>query len=128
MDAVIKVAAVALIAALCTLLVKSKNSEQSFLLGITAAVVICTAAIGFSESIIDFIKELIDLSALSSAIFLPVFKCLGIAVITKLVCELCKDAGQSGIASAVEYMGAIAAVYTSLPLLETTLDLLVNIT
>ena len=128
MELLIKVAAIALVAALCTLLIKSKNSEQAFLLGIAAAVIICLTAMQFMGNIASFVKELIDLTDVSSAVFLPVIKCLGIAIITKLVCELCKDAGQGGIASAVEYMGAVAAVYTALPLLETTLNLLVNIT
>lgn len=127
MDILIKIAAIALVAALCTLLIKSKNSEQAFLLGISAAVIICLAAMKFMGDIVSFIKELVELSGISQAVFLPVVKCLGIAIITKLVCELCKDAGQGGIASAVEYTGAVAAVYTSLPLIETVIDLLVNI-
>ena len=126
MDVVIKLAAVALVAALCTLLIKSKNSEQAFLLGTASAVIICLAAMKFLGDIVDFAKELIALSNVSSAVFLPVIKCIGIAIVSKLVCELCKDAGQAGIASAVEYTGAVAAVYISLPLLETILDLLVN--
>lgn len=128
MELLIKVAAIALVAALCTQLIKSKNSEHAFLLGIAAAVIICLTAMQFMGNIVSFVKELIDLTDVSSAVFLPVIKCLGIAIITKLVCELCNDAGQGGIASAVEYMGAVAAVYTALPLLETTLNLLVNIT
>lgn len=126
MEIVIKIAAVALVAALCTLLIKSKNSEQAFMLGIAAAVLLTSAAAGFLSEIIDFIKELIDLSNLSGTVFLPVIKCVGIAIITKLSCELCKDAGQAGIASAVEYIGSVAAVYTALPLLKTTIQILVN--
>lgn len=128
MNVIIKIAAIALVSALCTLLIKSRNSEQAFLLGTAAAVIICITAMEFLGDTVDFIKEMIELSNVSSAVFLPVIKCMGIAIITKLVCELCKDAGQAGIASAVEYMGAVAGVYTSLPLLKTTLNLLVNIT
>lgn len=128
MDIVIKISAVALIAALCTLLIKSKNSEQVFLLGIAAAVVILGTVMRFMSDIAEFMRELIELSGISSAVFLPIIKCMGIAVITKLSFELCKDAGQAGIASAVEYAGAVAAVYTALPLLKTTINLLVNFT
>lgn len=126
MELIIKISAVALISALCTLLIKRQNSEQSFMLGIAAAVVIFLAVFGFLSEISDFIKELISLSGVSASVFLPVIKCMGIAIITKLVCELCKDAGQAGIASAVEYSGSVAAVYTALPLLKTTIKLLVN--
>lgn len=128
MDIIIKIAAVALIAALCTLLIKSKNTEQAFMLGIAAAAIILGAVFRFMSEITDFLKQLIELSDLSSAVFAPVIKCMGIAIITKLCCELCKDAGQAGISSAVEYAGAVAAVYTTLPLLKTTIQLLVNFT
>lgn len=128
MDIIIKVSAAALIAAIATLLIKSKNSEQAFMLGIAAAAVILIAVFGLMGEISDFLRELISLSGQSSAVFLPIVKCMGIAIITKLSFELCRDAGQAGIASAVEYAGAVAALYTVLPLLKTTIKLLVSFT
>ena len=76
----------------------------------------------------DFVSGIIKSSGLPSAIFVPIIKCVGIAVLTKLVCNLCRDAGQNGTSSAVEYLGSAAMVYAAMPLLQTLLKTLEGLT
>ncbi len=47
-----------------------------------------------------------------------VFKSLGLAFIVQLVSDVCKDVGESAIASKVELAGKIAILVISLPLFE----------
>lgn len=124
MDILIKAAAVSLICVSCSLAIKSKNPELSYALTILCAVSLCISAVGMLSVISDFVISVMDKSALPSAVYVPVIKCAGIAVITKLISNLCKDAGQSGASAAVEYLGSTAAVFTALPLTETMLKTL----
>lgn len=128
MEIMAKAAAIALLGAACSLLIKTKNPEYSFALTALCAVCICCAAFGMISSLVDFISEVIKNSGLPAAVFVPVIKCVGIAVLTKLICGLCKDAGQSGTSAAVEYLGGAAAVFTALPLLQTLLKTLEGLT
>ena len=119
MDIVIKAAAIAVVSALCILLIKKSNQE---LAALAAAAVICFAAVRLFESILELVRYTILQTGLSSALFLPIIKCVGIAVVVKVASGLCKDAGQSGIASALEMLGSAAALFTALPLIYSLLE------
>ena len=51
----------------------------------------------------------------------PVLKCIGIGMITHLAAQVCRDAQQGSIASAVELCGTLCALYISLPLIRSLL-------
>lgn len=124
MDIVIKGAAVGIISALCALLIKKSNQEIGLVIAIAASAVICIAAAELFGSISDLIRYAISKSGLSSAIFLPIIKCVGIAIIVNISASLCKDAGQAGIASAVDVLGAAVAVFTALPLIKSLIEII----
>lgn len=124
MDIVIKGAAVGIISAVCALLIKKSNQEIGLVIAIAASAVICIAAAELFGSISDLIRYAISKPGLSSAIFLPIIKCVGIAIIVNISASLCKDAGQAGIASAVDVLGAAAAVFTALPLIKSLIEII----
>lgn len=124
MEVLTKAAAIALLSAACCLTIKAKNPEISFALTVVCAVCVCFAAVGMLTDIVDFINSVMDKSALPTAVFLPVIKCVGIALITRLISNLCMDAGQNGTSAAIEYLGSAAAVFTALPLMQTMLKTL----
>ena len=122
MDIVIKAAAIAVVSALCILLIKKSNQELGLAAALAAAAVICFAAVRLFESILELVRYTILQTGLSSALFLPIIKCVGIAVVVNVTSGLCKDAGQSGIASALERLGSAAALFTALPLIYSLLE------
>ena len=124
MEIVIKAAALALIAAVCALLIKKSNPEISFAVAVIAAAVICAAAAPAIGEIKSFTQDIVGKTEISPAVFLPVIKCVGIALVVKLSGELCRDAGQSAAASALEYLGCAAALITALPLVRSMLGVL----
>lgn len=128
MEFMTKAAAVSLICAVCSLLIKAKNPEYSFVLNALCAVCICIAAAGVISSFGEFVSDVIKQSGLPASVFSPIIKCVIIAVITKLICSLCKDAGQNGTSAAIEYLGSAAAVLTALPLLQMLLKTLERMT
>lgn len=122
MEIVIKAAAIAIISALCILLIKKSNQEIALASALAAAAVICFASVWLLESVLELVRYAISQTGLSSALFLPILKCVGIAIVVKVTTALCKDAGQSGIASAVEMLGSAAALFTALPLISSLLE------
>ena len=62
-----------------------------------------------------------------AAVVAPVVKTTGIAILTRLAAELCRDAKESGIAAFVETAGAACALCAALPLLETVLDMVTGL-
>ena len=57
----------------------------------------------------------------SAAYAAPILKCVGIAMAARLGSDVCRDAGQTAVASSLETCGAVCALYVSLPLLKALL-------
>ncbi len=122
MDIVIKAAAIAVIAVLCILLVRKSNQELSLAAALAVTAVICIAAVQMLAEIVELIKYAINLAGLGGAVFAPVLKCTGIAIVVHIGSGLCKDAGQNSVASSLELVGSAAALFTALPLMRSLLD------
>ena len=122
MELLIKAGAAAFVAAVIALLIRGKNPELAYALAVVCAVLISISAASVLSDIKELVSELILASGLSASVYAPVVKCVAIAFLTRLICDTCRDAGQSGVSSAVEYLGSAAAVFTVLPLLRSMLS------
>lgn len=128
MELVFKAAAISVVAAAAALAIKDSSKELSYALMSIATVVICISGLKAMDGIKELLTELVEGTGLSSAMFLPLIKCVGIALTVKVAASLCRDAGQSAVAAATEYIGAVAAVATALPLMTTMLRTLRELT
>ena len=123
MEFLIKGSVIGVIASVLGLLLKKNTPEFALLLTISAA----AAIIGFSLSVLgnikDFVYEIAEKGAVNSALLTPLVKCVGISVCAKLASDICKDAGFSASASAVELVASAAALYAALPLMRAVLKM-----
>lgn len=122
MESVVRLAAAAVAAALCAVVVKQHAREVGAVLALAAGALLLGAALGAIEEVRALVDELGELIGLSPAVLAPVLKTVGIAILTRIAAELCRDAGEGGIAAAAETAGAAAAVLTALPLLRAVLS------
>lgn len=117
-----EIAALAVAAALCALVVKREAGGAALVLGLAAGAVILGQVLGAAEAVRALMDELGERAGLSPAVLDPVIKTVGIAILTRISSEVCRDAGESGIAAAVETAGAVLALWIALPLLRAVLD------
>ena len=122
MESVVRLAAAAVAAALCAVVVKQHARGGRAGLALAAGALLLGAALGAIEEVRALADELGELIGLSPAVLAPVLKTVGIAILTRIAAELCRDAGEGGIAAAAETAGAAAAVLTALPLLRAVLS------
>ena len=122
MESVVRLAAAAVAAALCAVVVKQHAREVGAVLALAAGALLLGAALGAIEEVRAMADELGELIGLSPAVLAPVLKTVGIAILTRIAAELCRDAGEGGMAAAAETAGAAAAVLTALPLLRAVLS------
>ena len=122
MESVVRLAAAAVAAALCAVVVKQHAREVGAVLALAAGALLLGAALGAIEEVRALADELGELIGLSPAVLAPVLKTVGIAILTRIAAELCRDAEEGGIAAAAETAGAAAAVLTALPLLRAVLS------
>ena len=125
MTLLMKAAALGLTGAVTALLLK-KNAPE---LGLCLSIAVTLAAAGLAVELLGQLQEIValarDQTGLSPAVVGPVLKCVGIGAVTRLAADLCKDAGQGAVASAVELCGAACAMGAALPLIRSLL-LMIN--
>lgn len=123
----VRLGAIAVVAVLCAVVVKKNAQEIGIALVLVAGVLILSQVIGQLEGVRGLMDTLADAGGISDAVLAPVFKTVGIAIITKLTAELCRDAKESGIAAFVETAGAITALWVAIPLLRTVLSMIMGL-
>ena len=120
-------AALCVIGALLAVVVRRGSPETALLVTLAAAAVVLLFLSGSLEELTDFLRELAENSGVSLALFGPLYKTVAIALVVKVGAGLCRDAGESALASVVETAGAVCALLVSLPLLRAVLELLMEL-
>lgn len=124
MELIIKAAAIAVVGAVLSLVMKKTSPEMALVLAVSLAMLVIYIAVDAMKSLTDFVETLSDTANLSPAILTVVLKTVGIAILTKLSADICRDAGQSSVASGLELTGAAASLYVALPLMRTVFSMI----
>lgn len=127
MTDILKLAAIAIVAAICAVVVKKNVQDLGLVLALAAGILILSQALGAVNSIRDMLETLADTAGLAPAILAPVIKTVGIAIVTHISAEVCRDAKEGGIAAFLETAGAICALMVALPLMRSVLDMVVGL-
>ena len=116
MALVTQAAALCVIAALLGLVLRRSNPEITLLLALAAAAAVLLA---LAEPLTELLRFLERLT--------PLYKTVGIALVVKVGGGLCRDAGESALAAALEFAGTVCALLTALPLLRAVLELITEL-
>jgi stage III sporulation protein AD len=127
MEQAFQIAALCVTGSLLALLLKRTNPEQALLLTLAVALVAFLFLSGFLQELMKFLEELSDKTGVNQQLFIPLYKTLGIALVVKIGGNLCRDAGESALASVIETAGTICALLVALPLLRTVLSILMEL-
>ena len=121
MELAVKCAALAIFSALVSLMIRRMNPEFSFALAAVTVVTLLIASASLLEKTISSFREAEKIFADTTMQMRPMLKCLGIAAASRLGADLCRDASQAALASAVELAGTLCAVAVSMPMIFTML-------
>lgn len=124
MESIMQIAAIAVAAALCALVVKKQAPEIGMVLGLLAGALILLLSYPAMKSIKELMTTLSETADLAPAALTPVIKTVGIAIVTKLAAEVCRDAKEGGIASFLETAGAVLALVVCVPLIDGVLSMI----
>ena len=127
MSDIIKVAAAAVAAAICAVVVRRQAPELGLALTVCAGAVIVLYCSGAIRAAMELMDKLVEAGGLSAQVAEPVIKTAGIAIVTRLAADFCRDAKEGGLASAVELAGTALALVTVLPLMSAVVDLLTGL-
>lgn len=123
MNAVYGVAAAALVTALLALTLRGYRPEFALLVSLGGSVLLLLAALPYFADIVEFLRTASVYIGEAGDALRILFKTLGVAVVTQLAADLCRDAGESAMAGKVELCGKAAVLALSLPLASDLLRL-----
>lgn len=115
-------AAFCICSAILAVLLKQHCREQSMMIAIAACTAIMVSAASFAASMIDELRDIFSTAGISDNYISLMFKAAAICLITQITSELCRDSGESAIASAAEMWGRGAVTFISLPLVKALLE------
>lgn len=127
MGVIEQVAAVAVTGAICAVVIKKQTPDMALVVTLCAVALILGTAMAVLEPVRELMDTLGERSGLSAAVLAPVVKTVGIALLTKVCAELCRDANENGIAAAAEIAGGACALLVCLPLFQAVLDLILEL-
>ena len=119
-----QIAAVGLICAVLSLAVRSWRPEFSIYISAASGLVLFAMVYSQLEGIISGVSGLFQKSSSAGVYFPVLLKVIGIAYLTDFSAQVCRDAGENGIASKVEMAGKIFIFYAALPVFTSLIRML----
>ena len=124
MEAMAKLAAVGVTAVVLSAVLKKNTPELALLLALAAGLWMLFLVADGLGAVVVLMEELAGQAGLSEALLEPVVKTVALAILTKLTAEVCRSAGEGGMAAFVETAGAALALLAALPLVRAVSQLM----
>ena len=118
MEAMGKLTAVGVTAVVLSAVLRKNTPELALLLALAAGLWMLALTAEGLGAVAALIQELADQAGLSEALLEPVMKTVALSILTKLTVEICRSAGEGGVAAFVETAGAVLALTVALPLVR----------
>lgn len=122
-----KIVAIAFIAVIIIGIIKQQRPEFTIYASIIAGAIILYFVFNELTLIISMLQNLSDKMGVTSKFFGILLKITGISYLTEFGANVCKDSGETAIASKVELAGKVLIVGISIPILTTLMDTLVKL-
>lgn len=127
MTTVFQLGACAVVGAVCYVTLRRQSGEIAVLLGIAVCVVLVLGIGRGAEALLLLLQRLAQLAQLENALLEPLLKTVGIALVTGISAQVCRDAGAGSIGMVTELCGGFCALYAALPLVEVVVELIQEI-
>ena len=126
MEEIYRFCGIALVAALCAMIVKECGGKLSTLVSIVGGLVIFFYALSAFSETFSFLYEFTYAKSLSPYIS-TVLKILVIGYSVSLTAESCRELGEAGIASKLEMLGRAEMLLLCLPEMKKIIELAISV-
>lgn len=124
MELLIRILAVSIPAALLAAALRKDSPVMAALLALAAACVMIFSCLEALTEITEFLRDVAAAAGVSGTVLSVLMKAVGIAILSRLGADLCRDAGLSSAASAAELAGSAGALYAALPIMRAVFRLI----
>ena len=124
---IVKIIGVGLIALIIIVVIRQYKPEFTMYVSIIAGVIILFLVLDKVTGIITLLTNLSKKTRINSEYLSILLKITGIAILTEFAVSICKDAGETAIASKVDLGGKVIIISMSIPIISALLEIIMKI-
>ena len=124
---ILKVIGVGLISLIIIIIVRQYKPEFTLYVSLLAGALILLFIMDKIGGIIDLLTSLSNKTAINNEFLTLLIKITGIAFLTEFAVSICKDTGESAIASKVDMGGKVIIISMSIPIISSLLETIIEI-
>jgi len=124
---ILQITCIGIIAVVLSSILKVQRPEIALQVSIVTGLLIFIIIIVKLSAVIDFLQAFSKRADIDSTYINILLKIVGIAYIAEFGAEVCKDAGESSVASKIELAGKVTIVILAVPIISSLLDLVVKL-
>jgi len=127
MDSVIQIVVLCLLCTPLILLIRGTTPALALSLSLGLCVCVLLVLARRMGELSELLAQLCSEGGLDETSFAPLIKAVALAVLCRLSAEICRDGGQSSLASLVEMAGSLGILLLSVPIIYEVMELLVSL-
>ncbi len=124
---IIKIIGIGFITLIITIILKEYRKEYAIYAVIICGAIILLYSLNTVTSIVNFLEQISKNRSFNTDFISCLLKITGISILTEYAVSICKDSGESSIASKIDFGGKILIISMSIPIIGTTLESLIQI-
>ena len=121
-EEMLRLGGVAVIAVSIALVLKNQRPELALQVSVVTGIVLLAAAIAIAGEVKQRAEEFMQNYLVDGAGIAAVVKITGIAYTTQFSADICRDAGESAVASRIELAGRLMMLLAALPMVFSAVE------
>ena len=124
---IVKIVGIAFIALIIIIMLKQYRPEYAIFISILTGILILILVMDRLTGIINLIESIQDKFSINTEFIALLIKITGIAFLAEFAVSICKDSGESAIASKIEIGSKIIIISMSIPIISALLEIILKI-
>lgn len=124
---IVKIIGIGLIALIIIIIVKQYRPEFTIYVSLIAGALILMLVFDKISKVINLLTSLSNKTAINNQFLILLIKITGIAFLTEFAVSICKDAGETAIASKMDMGGKVIIISMSIPIIASLLETVIQV-
>ncbi|MDF2531385.1 MAG: spoIIIAD [Clostridia bacterium] len=124
---IMKIVGIGIIATILAVILREQKPEIALQVSIVTGLLIFVFVITKLNSVVTVLKYFASKTNIDLLYFTTILKVIAIAYITEFGAQVCKDAGESSIASKIEFGGKVLIMIMAIPILAALMDIITKL-
>ena len=124
---IIKIIGVGLISLIIIIILKQYKPDFAIYISILAGAIILLLVMDKLSNIVSLLSNIQSKANMNNQFLVILFKITGIALLTEYASSICKDAGETAIATKIDLGAKVLIIAISIPIIQALLELIIKI-